>query len=444
MRSLQATLSLGLLASLIALCALQWLAANFFLRSIAEQQLATRLEQDAETLLAALVPASDDGLQVEARYVAPVYLRPFSGHYYWIITAHAYLASRSLWDRELAIAPLPPGEVRVTYLPGPQGQRLFTRIAGYRKLDRDITIAVSEDLSAFEQSWRRFRTGYAVVSGVALTVLIFTQRWILRRSVRSLERTRSQMSQLERGEIDSIDTRVPVEIQPLVHELNLLLATSRQRSKRSRDALGNLAHALKTQLALLHQATEHPQIRSHTALQSQLSEPLARIRALTERELKRARLAGAALPGQRVDIRDELERLAYAVRTMYVEKTLDIEIRVDQGARFAGDTEDFLELMGNLLDNAAKYCRTQVRVTVTTPPLRMRVEDDGPGAAADDVHTLTLRGTRADENSPGFGLGLAIARDVVETYGGTMRLGRSQVLRGFLAEATFPGMPPKA
>lgn len=444
MSSLQMKLSLGLLASLIALFALQWLAANFFLRSMAEQQLATRLEQDAETLLAALMPASEDGLQVEARYVAPVYLRPFSGHYYWIITAHTHLASRSLWDRELDIAPLPPGELRVVYLSGPQRQRLFTRIAGYRRLDHNVTIAVSEDLSAFEQSWRRFRTGYAAVSGVALAVLIFMQRWILRRSLRSLERTRSQMSQLEHGEIDRIDTHVPVEIQPLVHELNRLLVISRHRGKRSRDALGNLAHALKTQLALLNQATEHSQIRSHMALQSQLSEPIARIRVLTERELKRARLAGAALPGQRVDIRDELERLAYAVHTMYAEKTLDIEIHVGQGARFAGDTEDFLELMGNLLDNAAKYCRTKVRVTVTTPPLLMRVEDDGPGAADDDVQALTLRGTRADENVPGFGLGLAIAHDVVETYGGKIRLDRSQVLGGFLAEATFPNMPPKA
>src|ERR671924_104291 len=163
MRSLQTQLSLGLLASLIALFALQWLAANFFLRSIAEQQVATRLEQDAETLLAALVPTSDDRLEVQPRYIAPVYLRPFSGHYYWIITAHTRLASRSLWDRELEIAPLPSGEVRVAYLPGPQGQRLFTRIAGYRKLNRDVTIAVSEDVSAFEHSLRRFQAGYAAV-----------------------------------------------------------------------------------------------------------------------------------------------------------------------------------------------------------------------------------------------------------------------------------------
>jgi signal transduction histidine kinase len=444
MRSLQTQLSLGLLASLIALFALQWLAANFFLRSIAEQQVATRLEQDAETLLAALMPESDDRLEVQPRYIAPVYLRPFSGHYYWIITAHTRLASRSLWDRELAIAPLPSGEVSVAYLPGPQGQRLFTRIAGYHKLNRDVTIAVSEDLSAFEHSLRRFQVGYAAVSSVALAVLVLTQRWILRRSVRSLERTRSQMSQLERGEIDSIDVGVPAEIAPLVQELNRLLVILRQRGKRSRDALGNLAHALKTQLALLNHATEHPQLGSHTELRNQLREPLERMRALTERELKRARLAGAALPGQHVDIRSELERLAYAVRTMYAEKSLDIEIRANPGARFAGDTEDFLELMGNLLDNAAKYCCMQVRVTATAPPLVIRVEDDGPGAADDDLHALTSRGARADENIPGSGLGLAIARDVVETYGGTLRLGCSDALGGFLAEATFPGIPPKS
>lgn len=442
MRSLQTKLSLGLLGSLIVLFVLQWLAANLFLRSIAERQVTTRLEQDAETLLAALISMADDGLQVQPRYIAPVYLQPFSGHYYWILTAHTHLASRSLWDHELAIAPLPPGEVRIAYLPGPQSQRLFTRIAGYRKLSQNVTIVVSEDVSAFEHSLRRFQTGYAAVSSVALAVLILTQRWILRRGVRTLERTRRQMSQLERGEIDRIDAGVPAEIAPLVQELNRLLVILRQRGKRSRDALGNLAHALKTQLALLHHATEHPQLRSHTELRRQLSEPLERMRVLTERELKRARLAGAAMPGQRVDIQSELERLAYAVRTMYAEKPLDVEIRAEQEARFAGDTEDFLELLGNLLDNAAKYCRTHVRVTATAPPLAMCVEDDGPGVAEDELHALTARGTRADENIPGSGLGLAIARDVVETYGGTLRLGRSDALGGFLVEVTFPGMSP--
>jgi signal transduction histidine kinase len=444
MSSLQTKLSLGLLGSLIVLFALQWLAASFFLRSMAEQQVTTRLEQDAETLLAALMPMADDGLQVQPRYIAPMYLRPFSGHYYWILTAQTHLASRSLWDRELAILPLPPGEVRVAYLPGPQGQRLFTRIAGYRKFDQNVTIATSEDLSAFEQSVRRFQRGYAAISSIALTVLILTQRWILRRSIRTLERTRRQMSQLERGEIDRLEAGVPAEIAPLVQEFNRLLVVLRQRGKRSRDALGNLAHALKTQLALLRHATEHPQLRAYPALRRQLGEPLERIRALTERELKRARLAGAAMPGQHVDIHGELERLANAVRTMYAEKPLDIEIRAAAGARFAGDTEDFLELMGNLLDNAAKYCRAHVRVTTTTPPLAIRVEDDGPGAADDTLHALTARGTRADEHLPGSGLGLAIARDVVETYGGALRLGRSDALGGFLVEATFPSLSPTA
>jgi signal transduction histidine kinase len=438
-RSLLARLSLALIASLLALLILQWIAADLVLRRITEQQVASGLEQDAQTLLAALSMTADGDFALESRYVAPIYLRPFSGHYYAVITPGRSFLSRSLWDSELAVERVAPGSKRLVYATGPQHSRLLMRVAGFEKLGQPITIAVAEDLAAFDRSMRTFRIGYALVSVIAAAALVFAQAWILRRGLASLSRVRADVRRLERGEIEAVGTDVPAEIAPLVSELNRLLVVLRQRVRRSRDALGNLAHALKTQLALLVQASEEPAIEAHPDLHARLLEPLLRIQLLTDRELRRARLAGGALPGQQVDIGAELERLASAMRAIYADKALRIEVDVAPDATFFGDTEDFVELVGNLLDNAAKFCSGRVHVTVrVAAALTVSVEDDGPGCAGEELQALTGRGVRADESLPGAGLGLAIARDIAEGYGGALRLGRSDTLGGFRAEATLP------
>jgi signal transduction histidine kinase len=439
MSSLQGRLSLGLLGSLVLLFVLQWLAASVFLRNIAEDQTLSRLEQDAEGLLAALIAASGEAPSLDAKRVAPSYLRPFSGHYYVILTRAGTWSSRSLWDESLPIQPLEPGAVAVSRAPGPEQQRLLVRSGGYSKQDEPVTIAVAEDLSTFDRSLLRFQIGYAVISAAALLALFLAQRWILHASLEPLERVRKEMARLEEGEIQSVSTRVPAEVAPLVAELNRLLVALRERGRRSRQALGNLAHALRTQLALLTQSLEDPRVRDDPRLRAELSAPLQRMQALTERELKRARLAGAALPGQRVDIGAELDRLCVALRAIHADKPLKIEMRIPPGALFKGDGEDFLELMGNLLDNAAKFCLGTVRMTVQTQPqLQLKVEDDGPGCVDEQLEELTGRGVRADESVPGAGLGLAIARDIAESYGGRLRLGRSPDLGGFLAEVRLP------
>jgi len=439
MSSLQGKLGAALIASLVLLFVLQWVAASVVLRSITEEQAAVRLEQTAQTLLAAIVAGNDGDLVLETRYIAPIYLRPFSGQYYVVLTPSTIIASRSLWDKELQVSAVATGKVIEQNLPGPQGQRLLVRTAGYEKLGTAVTIAVAEDLSDFDQSLARFRIGHAIVSVAVLLLLIFVQYWIVRRGLSSLTNLRDDLTRLGRGEIESIDTKVPDEIAPLVGELNRLLMVLRQRVRRSRDALGNLAHALKTQLALLVHAGEDEALVAHADLHERLTAPLSRIQALTDRELRRARLAGGGMPGQQVSIHAELQRLVVAIRAIYADKPLQIDVDVSSAAQFYGDAEDFVELAGNLLDNAAKYCRSTIRVAVRVEAgFTLSVEDDGPGYQADDFESLTARGVRADESMPGAGLGLAIARDIAEGYGGGLRLGRSEKLGGFRVEALLP------
>ncbi len=236
-----------------------------------------------------------------------------------------------------------------------------------------------------------------------------------------------------------IDAVGPAEITPLIAQLNRLLATMGNRSRRSREALGNLAHALKTRLAIVNQVTEQPELAAHPDLRSAIRDATDSAHRIVERELNRARLAGDVLPGRRVALRDELTQLTETLKVLYADKSPTIACEVGAGADFAGEREDLLELLGNLLDNACKWCREKVSFTASSGrETTFVVEDDGPGCPPDEIEALTRRGFRADESRPGSGLGLAIVRDIVETYGGDLHFGRSAALGGLRVEVDFP------
>jgi len=280
-----------------------------------------------------------------------------------------------------------------------------------------------------------------VIAGVLFGALLWLQRLIVRRGLAPLEQVRRELPRLARGEIPQLSLEAPAEVRPLVAELNRLLDLLNQRQRRSRHALGNLAHALKTPLTALTQLAEQPPPPGDaTGWWQDLRRQLQHIRALTERELKRARIAGGGAPGQRVLLDREVADLIATLRRIHRDRELAIEARIPPGSGFAGDRDDLLELLGNLLDNACQWAESRVRLTVgaNTDTLYLRIEDDGPGCPPDQLEALQQRGTRIDESRAGYGLGLAIAGDIVAQYGGTLRLGRSEDLDGFLAEAVLP------
>ncbi|HNW78161.1 MAG TPA: ATP-binding protein, partial [Candidatus Competibacteraceae bacterium] len=228
-------------------------------------------------------------------------------------------------------------------------------------------------------------------------------------------------------------------------ELNRLLTLLDQRQRRARHALGNLAHALKTPLTALTQLAEQPP--PPTELQNwwqDLRQQLRQVRALTERELKRARIAGGGAPGLRVLLAPEIADLVTTLQRIHRERALHIETHLPPGGVFSGDRDDLLELLGNLLDNACQWARTTVRLSAVLEPeiLSLRIEDDGPGCPPEHLELLSQRGMRVDESRAGHGLGLAIASDIVAQYGGALNLGRSETLGGFLAEVHLPRSLP--
>lgn len=443
MKSLQGRLSLALAVSLVALLTVQWLVASMATGRLLESQLAERLAKDSESLLSALEPASDGGLRLDPARVSPRYQRPFSGFYYTVKAGEMQASSRSLWDAAIDSPTVARGEDLRLRTTGPERQPLLAVVRGYHMRGQDVVITVAEDLRSLDAAVLRFQLIHGLVSVAILVALLLVQRRIVVRSLRGLKDVQADMERLAAGKVSRIEARGPSEIEPLIAQLNSLLQTMGRRSRRSREALGNLAHALKTRLAVLNQVAEQPEMADHPHLRSSIREATDAVRRIVERELKRARLAGEALPGQRIGLHDEVLLLSKTLGVLHADKAPNIEWTVADGASFPGDREDLLELLGNLLDNACKWCRGTVSFNAAPrgEELVISVEDDGPGCSAETLEALTLRGFRADESRPGSGLGLAIVRDIVETYGGKLAFTRSPGLGGLRVEVVFPGTP---
>lgn len=439
MRSLRTRLDAGLIVSLALIFSAQWAIVGGAIRLLAENYVASRLQHDADNLLAALTFGEGGAPELSPDRIDPIYKRPFSGHYFKIAVGDRLLRSRSLWDQDLLLPPVSVGARAVQRLPGPQGQTLLVLNGGFRKQGRDVAIAVSEDLTPIEADIRRFQLRYGLVSLAALIFLIAAQRWIVAAGLRPLQKARDDVAALERGEIERLREEAPDEVKPLIGEINRLLEATRQRLARSRNATGNLAHALKAPLTLLLQAADRDEMRAHPALRDELIRRTGTVRDLIERELKRARLSGSASPGRPYSLREEIPPLLDALTKIYHEKPLRFETDLPEGRVTLGDREDLLELFGNLLDNAAKWAQGRVALKVEADEaVRITVEDDGPGCAPEALDRLSRRGVRIDESAVGHGLGLSIVKEIVDQYSGEIGFGRSERLGGFKVWVKLP------
>jgi signal transduction histidine kinase len=309
---------------------------------------------------------------------------------------------------------------------------------GYQKQQRSVTIAIGENLTALHNSMTRFQIIYALVSLVGLIALLIIQRLIVAHALRPLRSIQESIVKLGRGEISQIESNGPAEVAPLIEELNRLLVAMHDKSRRSRESLGNLAHALKTKLTLLNQAAERPELDAEPEIRRNIYAATDAISQTIERELKRARLIGDTHPMRKVDLKTEIAQLTHTLRQMYADKAVNITWEVNGNSQFHGDQEDLLEMLGNLLDNACKWCRRNVSLTVSGADSAVFIiEDDGPGCAESELNLLTRRGFRADESKPGSGLGLAIVYDIVSSYGADLTFGRSAALGGLRVEVRF-------
>jgi signal transduction histidine kinase len=439
------SLTFRLIVGASLLCGATLLAAYVLLTTLFDLHLRRGVDADLvdrlEDLAAGLETTADGGFVMARAPDVPKYERQLSGQYWQVeVDGQPPIRSRSLWDGRLPEG-APNGElgnIRLREIKGPRSEqlRLAQRSLQFQEPAAQVTFSVAADLApalAAARQFSRILGASLAVLGIGLVSALVLQ---VRVGLRPLEEIKSALAAIRAGTVKRLSDDVPTEIAPLAHELNALLDHHGSLIDRARGQAGDLAHALKTPLAVLRNEIEN-EARPDRKL------ALEQIDVMTDavqHHLARAQaVGGARLLGVRADAAHAIEALA---RTLPRMSERDIEVEVALSAKplwFAGEAQDLSELLGNLLDNACKWAAGKVRIAAARANDRLKVEigDDGPGIAAEQRGKALQRGGRLDERKPGSGLGLTIALDLATLYGGSLTLGQSR-LGGLKVELDLP------
>jgi two-component system sensor histidine kinase PhoQ len=323
--------------------------------------------------------------------------------------------------------PLPAGEQQFREL---DEAGLFVLGMGVEWLTKgqpvQLGLTLLEDTSAYTAQiagYRRTLWGWLLALGIGLLVsLVLVLRW----GLRPLRRVTQDLSAIERGQQTHLEGRYPQELQGLTGNLNALLDHERARQQRYQHALGDLAHSLKTPLAVLRGAsTENKDV---VVLGQCVEEQVSRMDSIVSRELQRAATRGRVTLATPLAVHEQLERLVSALQKVYRDKAMQVSNDVPASLRLRMDGGDFAELFGNLLDNAFKYGVQRIRIDATAQARKyvLTIENDGASLSTSDAALALQRGHRLDEDTSGQGIGLAVAKDIVEAYEGSLQLTASE------------------
>lgn len=299
--------------------------------------------------------------------------------------------------------------------------------------------AVVESTSTYMAEVNNFRKSlWSWFGGVAVLLLIL-QVLLLHWGLSPLRRLADDLKRIESGEGEQLDPDYPKELQAVTQNLNLLIKSERKQQTRYRETLGDLAHSLKTPLAvvagLLQSLLRKRAVLEDDDAQSQIQaveEQLERMNQIVGYQLQRAvKTNGSSSLARRVDVAAAIGKILGALEKVYAVKNMAVRSQVEPGLFFLGDERDLMEVMGNILDNAFKYGsrRVMVQASVREQPqrqLRICVEDDGPGISESDQEFVLQRGARLDTLAQGQGIGLAVVSDIMSSYGGQIDIGSSE------------------
>lgn len=413
-----------------------------------DQTYASQLNREVTSLAGSLewTPA---GVLVNTRPPAdPRYERPYSGAYWHAVGGKSEVRSRSLWDAEFPTKmdrEVPTTDAYVATGPRDQSLMVMTRTVRLEGTGTPgpqgaqgtamppVTIGVAIDrteLRAAKRSFRNLLWLSLAVLGVGLVAAVVAQ---ISFGLLPLRRLREALVSMHRQRETTLGGTWPSEVIPLVDEINKLLARNAEAVARSRRQAADLAHAVKTPLAVLTNDIDRlpPEERHRMAEQFDV------MRRQVDRHLARARAAGATRDAGLVPVHDVAGSLVHALRRLHGERALDIEAEGE--GMFPGDRQDLIEMLGNLLDNACRWARHSVRLRVAQrdDALEIEVADDGPGIPDEAREAVMSRFVRLDEQAEGSGLGLAIVRDISALYGGELQLARARE-GGLSARLRFP------
>lgn len=426
------------------------------LSTLYQRSVIRTLDDRLTSIVGALVAAAEtdpEGAVALARRPSdPAYGRVFSGRYWQIVdTAQSgedsiLIVSRSLWDETLAAsqglrnrAQASPGQIVTGRAKGPAGEPLRVVAQAVLLPDRDdvVVMMAGEDRRPADRDVRNF----AITSGVlllgfaaAIAAGVFFQ---VRIGLAPVLRMRNNVADVREGRSERVDGQFPTELQPLADELNAMLDHSRELVERSRTHVGNLAHALKTPIAVLtNEARE-----AGGGFGDLVGRQTAIMTEQVDHHLRRARAAAHAKAiGARTEVAPTVGDLARTLTKIYARRGVTIDTDLAEGVFFRGERQDLEEMVGNLMDNACKWASSRVLATARQGAERgfeLLIEDDGPGLDEAGCETALQRGVRLDEQAPGSGLGLAIVSDLAKAYDGEVILSRSS-LGGLCVRLSLP------
>lgn len=458
---------------LVLFFALTVVALDYIFRELAVAGLRQQLEEQVVALVNAVdLDPNTGNLEVQPAAIADPELHldlPGSGQYATLRDETGKLLWRSPSltgvNFDLGVN-VPAGqEETMRYLRAPGGHEvaeLSRRLSwelgtGPNKITRRLIFTAADSTDTEHRLVWSFRREMAGVFGALALALIATMAWMMRRALAPVRRLEQEIEAVESGEALLLGEGYPRELAGVTQGLNALLQSERNRISRYRDTLGNLAHGLKTPLAVIRASLGTAEAgaaagsdgNNEVASAASIQREVDRMAQIVEHQLKRAVAgAGVTLGQAPVPILPPLTELRVALLKVHSRKDLRIDIDVAPAIGFLGDSGDILEVLGNLLDNACKWCASHVRVSAQLdmdrePSRRLSivVEDDGPGIATGDRRRVIERGVRAGspEQVPGHGLGLSIVRETVSLYGGRFLIGKSEALGGARVELQVPG-----
>lgn len=435
-RSLQVRLLLaGLVALVVALC-LAGLALTLLFERHLERRAIAESETHLRTLIAGAALDTAGKLTLVSPPNDPLFGEAYSGLYWQIDGETSVLArSRSLWDAQIALPQdeIAEGGVHVHALPGPRQGRLLVVERGIFLTSAEgakrFRLAVALDRRDITRARDEFLLDLALALGVLGLVLAAAFVVQVRIGLTPLKEVRNSLFQVRTGENKRLSTDLPVEVIPLVEEINTLLDDRDRAVGKARGRAADLAHGLKTPLTALNADVR----RLREADQPQIAGEIEALGAImqrhVQRELARARLAGRTAATAPIRLRPVLEGLAAAIARTHWAAGKAFDFDSDPDLHLAMDRADLEELLGNLMENAARHAASVVRISASDSQIGyvLSVDDDGAGVDEAAMERILQRGIRLDQSGGGAGLGLSIASDVVEAYGGELALARSDL-----------------
>ncbi|WP_428152377.1 sensor histidine kinase [Brevundimonas sp.] len=435
-RSLRWRLLLGGGIAMLAAVLVAWLFMTVLFQRHLERRLTLELSRDATRLTAGLTQNADASLALDAELTDPRLSIPAGGLYWQASTPATALRSRSLWDQTLPVpASVPADRWVLKQIAGPFDKPIVVLQRSIRLNPNGppVVVQIAEDADDIASAQSEFGRDLAMFLGGLWLFLAAASVTQVHLGLSPLRRIREDLAALRPSASARLAKPWLEEVQPLAETINALLSASEDELSQARGRAADLAHGLKTPLSALQAQSRRLRETGDSRIADRLDRAIASATATVERELARSRVAAVRRGTSAVregveDVLGVIEQTTHGERIAFTND-------VPEGFNAPMEQDDLAELLGPLLENAARFARRQVLVRAgrTGSSLWVAIEDDGPGIAAEHEAEAVLRGARLDESGQGHGLGLAIARDLVTASGGTLTLTRS-TLGGLRAE----------